>query len=92
MKYSKPEHDEANQLFTIKINEQVARVEYRMKNGVMQLIHSEVPPSLRGQGIGNHLVKKVFEYIETHNLKVLAVCSFIAAVAHKKDRWKGSIL
>ncbi|MDG2448843.1 MAG: GNAT family N-acetyltransferase [Saprospiraceae bacterium] len=88
LKYSQLIHDKKNQQFRISIEEVIAKVDYRMREGLMLLVHSEVPYSLRGQGIGRVLVEKVFEYIDVHNLKASALCSFIAAVANKSDKWK----
>ena len=70
------------------VNGQTAYVDYRMRDGRMHLIHSEVPYALRGQGIGKVLVEKTFDYIENQNIEAVAVCSFIDAVAKRSSKWQ----
>ncbi len=81
MKFSKIIHDEERKEFRMMVNNHVAKVEYIIKKKKLYLVHSQVHYSLRGRGAGRHLVEKTFEYIESHNLKAVAVCSFIKMVA-----------
>jgi hypothetical protein len=42
-------HDKKHQRFVLAINGEVAQVDYRLKEGKMYLVHSEVPYNLKGQ-------------------------------------------
>ena len=44
----------------------------------MVIMHTWVPPSGRGQGIGVTLVKYVLDYVRIHGLKIKAYCPFTA--------------
>jgi hypothetical protein len=54
-------HDKENRRFTLDINGEIAKVDYRLKEGKIYLAHSEVPYNLRPQGIKKVLVEKTFE-------------------------------
>jgi predicted GNAT family acetyltransferase len=56
---------------------QYAFVTYRHKNGNIELLHTEVPEELEGQGIAGNLVKGIFEQIKEQNFKAVAHCSYI---------------
>ncbi|KAK9675894.1 hypothetical protein RND81_11G039300 [Saponaria officinalis] len=50
------------------------------KNGeqVMDLIHTYVPPSMRGLGLASLLCSAVFCHAETHSLLVSPTCSYVS--------------
>ena len=75
------------QQFRLKVQGETCFVNYRMNNNLMYLTHSEVPHALRGQGAGKELVEKTFEFIEAHDIKAVAVCSYIRAVAMRSPKW-----
>lgn len=80
-------HDKDNSRFTLDINGELAKVEYRLKNNKMYLVHSEVPYNLRGKGIGKILVEKTFEKLTEEDYKAIAVCSYVKAVARRSEKW-----
>jgi predicted GNAT family acetyltransferase len=45
--------------------------------GWISLLHTEVPPALRGRGIANELALMGLEYAKTHELKVDIVFYFL---------------
>lgn len=46
--------------------------------------HTEVDPSLRGEGVGYKLVESAVLFARENNIKVLPLCPFAAAVFKKK--------
>lgn len=68
-----------------------AVIRYRKKGNHLDLLHSEVPSSMRGQGIGKQLVLKTFEAIEKEGYTATAYCSYIRAVAKRSDEWRDKI-
>lgn len=85
------QHEKENSRFTIDINGEIAKIDYRLRDGKMYLEHSEVPRNLRGQGIGKVLVEKTFEKLTEENYKAVAVCSYIRAVKNRSEHWKSII-
>jgi predicted GNAT family acetyltransferase len=53
--------------------------EYRLTDGVLHIMHTEVPPELEGQGVGSRLARGVLEAARARGLKVLPRCPFVAA-------------
>ncbi|HEX5780095.1 MAG TPA: GNAT family N-acetyltransferase [Xanthobacteraceae bacterium] len=53
--------------------------EYRLRDGVLEIRHTEVPEELEGQGIGSRLARGVLEAARARGLKVVARCPFVAA-------------
>jgi predicted GNAT family acetyltransferase len=48
-------------------------------HGTVYLTHTEVPPSLQGQGVGKELVRQILEDIERRGLTVVPSCPFVAS-------------
>lgn len=71
--------------FELDVDGETAFVSYRIRDGVYYLTYSEVPPKLRGGGIGRELVRKTFAYLRSHNIEAISVCSFIKAVQTRED-------
>jgi predicted GNAT family acetyltransferase len=64
--------------FEIRMGERVVGLaSYHVENGTMTLPHTEVEPSLGGQGLGTALVAKVLETARERDLHVLPYCSFV---------------
>jgi predicted GNAT family acetyltransferase len=64
--------------FELDTDGQISFIEYAMDNeGIVALLHTEVPEALKGGGVGTRLVKLVLAQIEADNMKVLPACSFV---------------
>lgn len=50
--------------------------------------HTEVDPSLKGQGVGYRLVEASVMYARKNNLKIMPLCPFAAAVFKKTEDYK----
>lgn len=80
-------HNKEKNEFTMDVNGATARVDYELKNGKMYLVYSEVPPKLRGQGIGKQLVEKTFEKLTDEGYEAVAVCGYVKSVAANSEKW-----
>jgi len=65
--------------FEIQLGQELALLTYREHADLLELIHTEVPPSQRGKGFGEKLVKFALEYAKQNHLKVIATCRFARA-------------
>jgi len=57
---------------------ELARLDYRWLKASLVLMHTVVPVSARGKGIGAALVKYVLDYARENNLKVIVYCPFVS--------------
>lgn len=69
------------------IDGQIAKVDYKMRDGKMLLLYSEVPYGLRSNGIGKELVEKTFEKLTEEGYQAVAICSYIRAIALGSPKW-----
>ncbi len=64
-----------------------AVLEYRWLKGAMVLMHTLVPKSQQGKGMGAWLVKNVLEYCSAHHLKIIVYCPFVQLYIHKHPEY-----
>jgi predicted GNAT family acetyltransferase len=65
------------QRFEMETSAGLAVAEYRRDGDTLIIFHTEVPPALRGQGMGDKLVRGVLEDVRRRNLKVMPRCWFV---------------
>jgi predicted GNAT family acetyltransferase len=68
-----------------------ARLTYRWLKGNMVLMHTLVPASQRGKGVGAVLVKYVLDYVRAQNLKAIVYCPFVAKYLESHPEYKDII-
>lgn len=67
------------QRFELDLDGKLAFVNYRRSPGVIALTYAEVPPELRGGGIGAQLVKGTLELVREGGEKVIPLCGYVAS-------------
>lgn len=72
-------HNEAASRFEAMVNGLVCRVDYRLADGVMYLVHTEVPSALEGRGIAAELVRAALTFAEANGLAVEPRCGYVRA-------------
>jgi len=70
----------------------VAYLEYTLAGKVLQLIHSEVPAALRGQGLGSELAHSALEWAREQGLKVDVICPSVAEYLSKHPEYADLVL
>ncbi len=81
-------HNRHEHRFELKVGGKLSRIDYEQRNDeTLALTHTEVDPSLAGQGIGSRLVKGVLEYADRNNLKIVPLCPFIADYIDRHPEW-----
>ncbi|XP_075549934.1 protein NATD1 [Dermacentor variabilis] len=69
------EHDTKKQEFFIKLGKDKAVLQYEVIGPkTLDLVHTEVPESLRGKGIAKHLAKAAFDYLVSEDLQARLSC------------------
>lgn len=76
MEYTIVNNEKENQ-FELILEEGKALVAYTLFDGGITFLHTEVPASMEGKGVGSALAKYVLEYAKTNHLKIVVYCSFI---------------
>jgi predicted GNAT family acetyltransferase len=57
--------------------------EYELDGDRIRFLHTEVDPSLEGQGIGSRLAAGALAAARSRDLRVIAKCPFIASYARR---------
>lgn len=55
----------------------VARIEWHVEDGVMQMTGTYTDESLRGQGVAGKLLDQAAEYARAHEYKMKAICPYV---------------
>jgi predicted GNAT family acetyltransferase len=76
-------NNEKEQQFQVKMEGEMAYLEYRFYKGNIALMHTEVPDKLGGRGIASTLAEYAFSYARDHKLSVKVYCPFVAAYLKK---------
>jgi uncharacterized protein len=63
--------------FELDADGHIAFSNYKRSNGLLTILHTEVPKELEGRGIGSALVRGLLEIARAQGLKVHAVCPFV---------------
>jgi predicted GNAT family acetyltransferase len=73
------QHDPASQRFEVEVPGGTAECAYRLGGGVMNIVHTEVPPQSEGRGIAAALVRAALADAREKGLRVRASCSYVRA-------------
>ena len=70
-------HDVARSSFEAQVDGGVAECVYRLQGGVMNIVHTEVPPASEGRGIAAALVRAALAHARAQGLRVRPSCSYV---------------
>ena len=73
------QHNAASSRFEARVNGFLCRADYRLAEGVMRIVHTEVPMALEGRGIAGQLVRAALSYAEANGLEVEPRCGYVRA-------------
>ena len=73
------EHDAKAGRFFTQVDGHLCLCDYRLREGVMAITHTEVAPELEGQGIAAELVRAALAHAREQGLKVRPLCSYVQA-------------
>ena len=83
------QHDPRRRRFFVALPEGEAELIYGdFAEDVLDLQHTEVPASARGQGVGDALVRAALAFAREHGRRVMATCPYVQRwlKAHPEDR------
>ena len=80
-------NNETSNRFEAQVGGHTAFIEYRRSPEVITFLHSYVPPSLEGYGIGGQLARAGLEFARSEGLTVFAVCPFVKAYIRRHPEY-----
>jgi len=89
MNIQQEEHNNRGRFFLNENGEDRAEMIYsRASDEVIIIEHTEVDPSLKGQGVANLLLDRLVEWARENHLRILPLCPFAKVVMErKKDQY-----
>jgi uncharacterized protein len=76
-------NNKAHHRYELAIDGHVAATYYKLADGIITFIHTEVPPELGGKGVGWKLIQGALDQVRADGLKVIAQCPFVKAFIEK---------
>ena len=73
--------------FELDADGHIAFSEYKRADGVLTVMHTEVPAALGGKGVGSALVRGLLDIARAQGLKVVPKCPFVAAYIDKHPQY-----
>jgi predicted GNAT family acetyltransferase len=67
-----------NQQFEVFADGDRAFLEYRIRDGIITMMHTEVPEKLGGKGIASALAEYAFRFARENKLPVKVYCPFVS--------------
>lgn len=77
-----------NMRFEVSIDGEKAFLDYRFYQKDIALMHTDVPETLKGRGIGTALAMYAFAYAKKNKLPVMVYCPFVAGFIKKNPEYK----
>ena len=90
----KPEdvrNNEAENRFEVELNGQLAQTQYIRRGQKILFTHTEVPPALEGQGVGNALARASLDYAKREGLRVVPLCPFVASFIKRHKEYQSLV-
>src|SRR4051794_36269027 len=89
MDIQRDEHGKNGAFFIDEDGEWVAELAYvKSDDGVITINHTEVDDKLKGQGVGEQLVKSAVEFARDNGLKIKAECKFAKKVIDETPEYQ----
>jgi len=63
-------------------------IDYRMGDGHVDMLHTEVEPEYEGQGLASKLARSALDDARSQGLKVIPSCSYIAEYVRRHPEYE----
>ncbi len=90
----KPEYEnlkviknEDSKRFELTVDGYTAFIDYKERNGVITLIHTESPEELAGRGVATALIEKTLAYLENNKITLVPLCPLVVAYIKRHPEW-----
>jgi hypothetical protein len=68
--------DTASKQFAVSTEGDTATLDYKLHDGRLHLLHTEVPEAFRGQGVGGQLVEAALAKARADHLMIVPWCAY----------------
>lgn len=72
--------------------EKAGFMQYRLKEDILEIIHTEVFEEFGGKGLGKELVQTAVEYAKKNNFKILPSCPYAKRMIEKTPEFQEVLL
>ena len=80
-------HNPAESRFEIRLNGQLAKLDYIEDGDSIVMTHVGVPMEFRGHGIAAIITKAGLDYAKAKSLRVIPMCSYVAAYLRRNPQY-----
>jgi predicted GNAT family acetyltransferase len=80
-------HDKAERKYKLEVDGHVAFIEYEMKDGVLVILHTRVPPELGSRGIGTQLAEAALKDLRSRGEPIQIICPFVRSIVLKRPEY-----
>jgi uncharacterized protein len=91
MEIQRDEHGRKGAFYIDENGEWIAELTYFKTDGVMTIDHTEIDEKLRGEGIGQDMVKAAVDYARANGLKIKAACPYAQKVLDRTPEFQDVI-
>lgn len=81
-----------NGRFEIERNGEVAYLEYALAGKILELIHTEVPESMRGHGVASELAQSALEWARENRVRVDVICPLVREYIGKHPEYSDLLI
>ena len=78
----------AKNRFETTVDGHTAIIDYKLRPGVMTVLHTEVPKEIGGQGIASTMTRFALEHIATNKLELVPLCPYMRSYLKKHPEYE----
>ena len=78
--------------FELEVEGNIAFLEYKRSRDWLFLIHTEVPETMEGKGVGSTIIQKTLQYAKDNNYKIVPICPFVQSYLKRHKEWHDIIV
>ena len=81
------QHDPEARRFSVAVDGNLAVVDYELRDGIMTIVHTGVPPAIGGRGIAADLTRAALTHARERGWRVRPRCAYAAAFMRRHPEY-----
>ena len=83
------QHNERLRRFELDVEgRRAGLLQYRERDGMLDLLHTEVDPAFRGRGLAAALVRAALDQVRAANQRIVPSCPYVAAFVERHPEYR----